>query len=59
MLASALKDLDWKSDTLVFVDVDLCDITSVESIKHCVDVDRPQLIINCAGYTNVDAAEDI
>ena len=34
-------------------DADLCDITSLERAVECADV-----VVNCAAYTNVEAAED-
>jgi dTDP-4-dehydrorhamnose reductase len=34
-----------------------CDITDVESIKEAISKVDPDVIINCAAYTNVDGAE--
>jgi dTDP-4-dehydrorhamnose reductase len=36
---------------------DELDITNLEVVKHAVDAFAPDLIINCAAYTNVDEAE--
>ncbi len=35
-----------------------CDITSVDSLRAVIEDVRPDLIINCAAYNLVDAAED-
>jgi dTDP-4-dehydrorhamnose reductase len=33
------------------------DITESDALKRAVDADRPQVVINCAAYTDVDGAE--
>jgi len=33
------------------------DITNLETIKECFEKVRPELVINCASYTNVDGCE--
>ena len=48
----------------VFTDVTDCpdtvrlDITDIAAIRGMVAAERPDAIVNCAAYTNVDAAED-
>jgi dTDP-4-dehydrorhamnose reductase len=36
----------------------LLDITNIENIKTILEKEQVNVIINCAAYTNVDAAED-
>ncbi|MFT5891689.1 MAG: dTDP-4-dehydrorhamnose reductase [Dokdonia sp.] len=42
----------------VFATRDILDITSEASIKNAVEIHQPDVIINTAAYTAVDAAED-
>jgi dTDP-4-dehydrorhamnose reductase len=42
---------------IVFLEKSKCDVTSLTSIDKFVKEFRPSIIINCAGYTNVDLAE--
>lgn len=39
------------------VDIDELDIADKKSVKECVGNFRPDIIINCAAYTNVDGCE--
>ncbi len=39
------------------VDLEEIDITKNASVEHCFDITRPQLVINCAAYTDVDGCE--
>lgn len=39
------------------VDLEEIDITKSASVKNCFDSTRPQLVINCAAYTDVDGCE--
>lgn len=59
MLASALdaKLRAGKFHAITGVDVDTCDITSAESVETTFASVRPQLVFNCAAFTNVDACE--
>ena len=41
----------------IFTDVDELDITSSEAVETCVEENEIDFIVNCAAYTNVDAAE--
>ena len=41
----------------IFLTKQECDLESVSDIQNIFDIYRPELIINCAAYTNVDAAE--
>lgn len=40
------------------VDIDDIDITSIESVFKVVAEFRPEVVINCAAYTDVDGCED-
>ena len=44
---------------IIAVDRDGCNITSFESIIQCISLHEPDILLNCAAYTAVDAAEDI
>lgn len=46
------------ADRFVFTDVEELDITSREAVLDFVKKERIDVLINCAAYTNVDAAED-
>lgn len=41
---------------LLETDIDL-DITNLETVKHFMDMHRPEVVINCAGFTDLDACE--
>jgi len=47
-----------RSDRYIFTDVEELDITSFEAISKCVKENDIKIIVNCAGYTNVEKAED-
>lgn len=36
-----------------------CDVTSFESVIQCISFYEPDIVLNCAAYTNIDEAEDI
>lgn len=57
MLAKAIRN-EFKEDEQVLTDVQELDITDLESVKKFVADVKPELIINCAGYTAVDKAEE-
>ena len=43
---------------VIETDVDIMDITSPESIEKIFSVEKPDIVIHCAAYTNVDKAEE-
>ncbi|MBE0649060.1 MAG: dTDP-4-dehydrorhamnose reductase [Bacteroidales bacterium] len=45
------------SNKYIFTDVDELDITDQEAVKTLIQREKPDVIINCAGYTAVDNAE--
>lgn len=42
----------------LFTDVDELDITDIDAVRHLVQKEHVNVIVNCAAYTNVDKAED-
>ena len=57
MLAKAVKN-EFKDNEQICTDVADLDITDLDAVKKFVATNKPQLIINCAGYTAVDKAEE-
>lgn len=55
---SIRKEAEGSGDNYIFTDVQELDITDPEAVKHFVDANNVDVIVNCAAYTNVDAAED-
>ena len=47
----------YKNCDITAVDVDELDITEKDSVMSFVNQDKPDLIIDCAAYTNVDGCE--
>lgn len=45
-------------DHYIFTDIDELDICSASAVNEIVDAEKVDAIINCAAYTNVEAAED-
>lgn len=45
-------------DNFIFTDVGELDITSLKAVKDMVAKENVHAVVNCAAYTNVDAAED-
>lgn len=41
----------------IFTDIEDLDITNIDAVRQCVVVNKVDVIVNCAAYTNVDAAE--
>lgn len=57
MLAKAVRN-ELKDEELILTDVDSLDITNINEVRKFVENNRPEFIINCAGYTAVDKAEE-
>lgn len=62
MLAKAVisrfeKDSSGDKNELILTDAKELDITDLEAVRAKVNEVKPELIINCAAYTNVDGAE--
>lgn len=55
---SIRKEAEGSGDNYIFTDVQELDITDPEAVKRFVDANNVDVIVNCAAYTNVDAAED-
>lgn len=49
-----IKDQDWE---VLLTDIDTLDITNSEQVKRVFKTFRPHVVINAAGYTEVDRAE--
>ncbi len=58
MLAQAVKERFKEKNQLVLTDANELDITDLDAVKVAVNEIKPELIINCAAYTNVDSAEE-
>jgi dTDP-4-dehydrorhamnose reductase len=41
----------------IFTDVDMLDITNPDAVSVFMEASKPAIVVNCAAYTNVDAAE--
>ena len=50
--------LENKNYDVVKTDVDIMDITSPTSIEKMFSLEKPDIVIHCAAYTNVDKAEE-
>ena len=56
---------EYAKDDVEFINTDVAqgegilslDITNVEEVIHCAEKTKPDVIINCAAHTNVDACE--
>ena len=55
---SIRKEALESSDNYIFTDVQELDITDLEAVTEFVKDNQVDVIVNCAAYTNVDAAED-
>ena len=58
MLAQSVKAKFEKGNELVLTDSKELDITDLDKVITKVEEIKPELIINCAAYTNVDGAEE-
>ena len=47
-----------KNPQVIFTDVEELDITDLAAVRRMVAQEQVDCIVNCAAYTNVDAAED-
>jgi dTDP-4-dehydrorhamnose reductase len=56
-LGTALKNSNIEATTF-FTDIDTLDVCNLEAVFSFVRAYKPDVIINCAAYTNVDRAED-
>lgn len=57
MLAKAVEN-EFREDEQILTDVQDLDITDLDAVKEYVSNVKPEVIINCAGYTAVDKAEE-
>lgn len=55
---SVRKEAEGSTDNYIFTDVQELDITNPEAVEKFVADHNVDIIVNCAAYTNVDAAED-
>lgn len=55
---SIRKEAEGSLDNYIFTDVQELDITDPEAVKNFIGTHDIDVIVNCAAYTNVDAAED-
>jgi len=53
-LCPILEDEDYE---VVETDVDTLDITNFEQVKEVLTAQKPDFVVHCAAYTNVDGAE--
>ena len=58
MLAQAVKERFKENNELVLTDANELDITDRDAVLSAIQKIKPELIINCAAYTNVDGAEE-
>ena len=56
-VGKSLRRILLDEEDAIFLTKQECDLESVSDIQNIFDIYRPELIINCAAYTNVDAAE--
>ena len=55
---SVRKEAEGSADKYIYTDVAELDITDPNAVKEFVEGNDIDVIVNCAAYTNVDAAED-
>lgn len=55
---SVRKEAEKSTDNYIYTDVQELDITNAEAVEKFVKENEVDIIVNCAAYTNVDAAED-
>ncbi|GJQ03962.1 NAD(P)-dependent oxidoreductase [Capnocytophaga canimorsus] len=57
-LGSEIQNIQGKTKNYLFTDASDLDITDRQAISDFVKKNNIQIVVNCAGYTNVDKAED-
>ena len=57
-LTAEIKDAEIKDIEFIFTDIDELDITDYQQVEEFTSKHKPQIIVNCAAYTNVEQAED-
>ncbi len=57
-LGMAFRRAIAKDINACFADRNICNLADAASIAECLERHQPKVIINCAAYTAVDAAED-
>jgi len=55
-LCPILEDMEFV-DNVVETDIDILDITNEMQVRKFIKQERPDIVIHCAAYTNVDNAE--
>lgn len=50
--------LEKEGYAVIKTDIDTMDITNFENVKNVISSNRPDIVIHCAAYTNVDKAEE-
>lgn len=55
---SIRKEAESSKDNYIFTDIQELDITDPDAVKNFISQNDIDIIVNCAAYTNVDAAED-
>ena len=56
-LGLSIQDLS--PDNYIYTDIEELDITDLQAVRTLVARGKVEAIVNCAGFTNVEAAEDI
>lgn len=54
-----VKELNKRNHVAVGVDIEEMDITDAESVNRVIESEKPDVVVHCAAWTAVDAAEDI
>ena len=57
LLGHAIAREFGRDHDIVALDRNRLDITNSEAVRHLVSVERPEVIVNCAAYNDVDGAE--
>lgn len=53
-----VNELEKRGHEAIGVDIDEMDITDEASVKRVLETEKPEVVIHCAAWTAVDAAED-
>lgn len=54
-----VAELNKRNHVAVGVDIEEMDITDAESVNRVIESEKPDVVVHCAAWTAVDAAEDI